>query len=270
MGEYVDVLGHPTSVHDGGGDKSPLLMLHGGLLSSETSWGGPGLSVAEALGRDFRLIMFDRRGHGRTSDTDEPFHYSSMADETAAVIEHLGLAPVNVVGYSDGGNLLLHLALTRPELLQAMVLLSANYHVNALYPEARDNLGEGVAIDGVLAKLYGSRSPDGIDHWPVVAAKGLRMAVTDEPTYEPADLAEIETPTLVLAADDDAFPVAHTVSLYDALPNAQLAIVPNSSHLLAFEHPEAIAVLIRTFFQHPQRRATRFPMRRRPSSSRED
>jgi pimeloyl-ACP methyl ester carboxylesterase len=270
MGDYVDVLGHPTWVQDAGGGNPPLLLLHGGLLSSETSWGNPGQSVAEALGRDFRVIMFDRRGHGRTSDTDEPFHYSSMADETAAVIEHLGLAPVNVVGYSDGGNLLLHLALARPELLEAMVLLSANYHVSALHPEARDRLGEGVAIDGLPATLYGSRSPDGIDHWPVVAAKTIRMGTTDEPTYEPSDLAMIETPTLVLAADDDVFPVAHSVSLYEALPNAQLAIVPNSSHLLVFEHPEMVAGLIRSFFQHPHRLVTMFPMRRLPSSSNED
>ena len=143
MSEYMDVLGHPTWVHDAGGSNPPVLMLHAGLMSSETSWGGRGQSVAEALGSDFRLIMFDRRGHGRTADTDEPFHYSSMADETAAVIEHLGLAPVNVVGYSDGGNLLLHLALARPELLRAMVLISANYHHDALYPESLDHLARG-------------------------------------------------------------------------------------------------------------------------------
>ena len=266
MGEYVDVLGHPTWVQDAGGDNPPLLLLHGGLLSSETSWGRPGKSVAEALARDFRLIMFDRRGHGRTADTDAPFHYSSMADETAAVIEHLGLAPVNVVGYSSGGNLLLHLALTRPKLLQAMVLLSANYHHDALYPDALESLDEAVAIDGYFARLYGARSVDGAGHWPVVAAKELQMSSTSEPTYEPTDLAVIETPTLVLAADDDMFPVAHSVSLYEALPNAQLAIVPNTSHGLVFEHPELVAGLIRTFFQHPHRLATSFPVRRPPSS----
>jgi pimeloyl-ACP methyl ester carboxylesterase len=270
MGEYVDTLGHPTWVQDAGGGDPPLLLLHGGLLSSETSWGFPGASVAEALGRDFRVIMFDRRGHGRTSDTDEPFHYSSMADETAAVIEHLGLAPVNVVGYSDGGNLLLHLALARPELLHAMVLLSADYHVNALYPEAQELLGEGVGADSFFAQEYGSRSPDGIEHWPVVAAKTIRMGATAEPTYEPADLAVINTPTLVLAADDDMFPVAHSASLYEALPNAQLAIVPNSSHGLPAEHPELVANLIRSFFEHPRRETTLLPMRRRPSSPNED
>ena len=190
-----------------------------------------------------------------------------MADETAAVIEHLGLAPANVVGYSDGGNLLLHLALARPALLHAMALLSANYHRDALYPEGRDFLGGVVGTDNFFAGEYASRSPDGIDHWPVVAAKGIRMAVTDEPTFEPADLAGIETPTLVMAADDDMFPVAHTVYLYEALPNAQLAIVPNSSHAHPGEQPELVATLIRTFFQHPNRQSTLLPMRRPPSDS---
>ena len=180
------------------------------------------------------------------------------------------MAPVDVVGYSDGGNLLLHLALARPDLLRTMVLLSANYHHDALYPEASDLLNENVGIAGYFAKLYGARSPDGVGHWPVVAAKGLRMGVADEPTFEPADLAAIDTPTLVVASDDDMFPVAHSVSLYEALPNAQLAVVPNSSHMLAFEHPELVAGLIRAFFQYPQRLASMAPMRRSPASPHEE
>ena len=93
------------------------------------------------------------------------------------------------------------------------------------------------------------------------------MGTTDEPTFQPADLTVIDTPTFVVAADDDVFPLSHSVSLFEALPNAQLAIVPNSSHLLAFEHPQLVSALIRAFFQHPHRLATMLPMRRSPSSS---
>jgi pimeloyl-ACP methyl ester carboxylesterase len=70
--------------------------------------------VPERLRKHHRVIMFDRRGHGRTADTPEPFHYRSMAQEAAAVIEALELAPVSVVGYSDGANLLLRLAVMMP------------------------------------------------------------------------------------------------------------------------------------------------------------
>jgi esterase/lipase len=194
-------------------------MLHGGFMSSETSWGRPGHSLGDHLTGDFRLVMFDRRGHGYTADTESTFHFSSMADETAAVIEALRLAPVNVIGYSDGGIVPLHLALTRPDLIRAMVLISVNYHHDALYPEVHQVLGEVMDIAGYPARLYSERSPDGLEHWPVVAAKGLQVGL-EEPAFAPEDLAGIETPTLVLAGDDDLWPVAHTVSLYDAFPNS--------------------------------------------------
>lgn len=96
------------------------------------------------------------------------------------------------------------------------------------------------------------------------------MGATDEPTFEPTDLAGIDTPSLVLAADNDMFPSTDSVSLYEVLPNAQLAIVPNSSHGLAGEQPELVAGLIRTFFQHPHRLATTVPTRLPPSSPQQD
>ena len=63
------------------------------------------------------------------------------------------------------------------------------------------------------------------------------MAVREEPTFTIEDLAAITVPTLVIGADDDLVPTTHTVALYDSLPDAQLAIVPNSSHLVAFNNP---------------------------------
>ena len=124
----IDILGHPTWVRDDEGLGVPLLMLHGGLLGSDSSWG----DLLHLLVSSFRLVAFDRRGHGRTADSDDAFHYSAMAEETAAVIEALDLAPVNVVGYSDGAALLLHLARDRQELISAMVLVSTNFHADAM------------------------------------------------------------------------------------------------------------------------------------------
>ncbi len=257
MGDYIDILGHPTWVRDDGGDRPPLLLLHGGLSNSD-AWDGFRARVADR----FRLVMFDRRGHGRTADTPAEFHYASMAEETAAVIEALELAPVDVVGSSDGGAVLLHLTRNRPELLRAMVLLAVNFHVDGLVrPGAIPAFEAALAPDGPAAEEYGRLSPDGAGHWPIVAAKERRMAF-EEPTFTVDDLAVITTPTLVLAADDDKMSVAHTAALFDALPDAQLAIVPNTSHGIAFERPDLVAQLIRDFFDHPARTPTLMPARR--------
>ncbi len=255
METYIDIHGHPTWVSDDRSDLSPILLLHGGLLSSASSWS----DVPDRLRGQYRMVMFDRRGHGHTADTPEPFHYRSMAQETAAVIEALDLGPVNAVGYSDGANLLLHLALQRPELLRAMVLISGNFHHDALYPEGEKLLD---SFDEVSAALYAEVSPDGAGHWPIVSAKGITMGFHDEPTFSAGDLAPISTPTLVLAGDDDMFPVAHTVSMFDALPNAQLAILPGTSHLVVLEQPAFVAELIHTFFSTDGKRQTLAPMHR--------
>ena len=255
MESYIDVRGHQTWVSDDRSDLSPLLLLHGGLLSSASSWS----DVPDRLREHHRVVMFDRRGHGYTSDTPEPFHYRSMAQETATVIETLDLGPVNAVGYSDGANLLLHLALDRPELLRVMVLISGNFHHDALYPDGEQLLD---SFDEMSAALYAQYSPDGAEHWPVVAAKGLKMGFHEEPTFSVEDLARISTPTLVRAGDDDMFPAAHTVSMFDALPNAQLAILPGTSHLLVFEQPALVAQLIRAFLATTGQRDTLAPLRR--------
>jgi pimeloyl-ACP methyl ester carboxylesterase len=88
------------------------------------------------------------------------------------------------------------------------------------------------------------------------------MGFHEEPTFSAEDLAPISTPTLVLAGDDDMFPVAHTVSMFDALPNAQLAILPGTSHLVVLEQPALVAELIHLFFSTDGKRQTLAPMRR--------
>ena len=97
MGEYVEINGHPTWIQDTG-QGTPVLVLHGGFSN------GDGLfDVFARLAEEYRLVAFDRRGHGRTADTDAPFHYSDMAAETISVLEHLGGETAHLVGFSDGG-----------------------------------------------------------------------------------------------------------------------------------------------------------------------
>ncbi len=248
MGDYRDILGHPTWVHDDGGDRPPLLLLHGGLGSSDV-WA----QYRDLFADRYRLVMFDRRGHGRTADTTPEFHHSSMADEVAAVIETLGIAPVHAVGFSDGCAVMLHLARNRPELLRSMVLLAVNFHVDGLIrPGVIPAFEANLVADSPGALHYARLSPDGAGHWPVVAAKGRRLAL-EEPTFTIDDVSVIAVPTLVLAADDDKMSIEHTAALYRALPNAQLAIVPNTSHAIAFEKPALVAQLISDFVEQPDR-----------------
>lgn len=255
MGEYVDVDGHPTWVTETGSGTETLLLLHGGTSCSDdvlACLGGP-------LGERYRVVAFDRRGHGHTADTDEPFHYESMADEVVGVLETVIGGPALVVGWSDGGIASLLAARKRPDLVTRQALVGANFHHDGI---ALGNLGSDDDFGEYARQSYAERSPDGPDHFAVVMAKFLQLART-EPELSIDDLASIATPTLVLAGDDDLVRLDHTVALYEALPEAQLAILPGASHAAPVERPAEVASTIVGFFERPVPPVTAMPVRRR-------
>jgi len=254
MGEYVDIGGQPTWVEDRGSGAETILLLHGGLSNSDLLFD----TLGAGLGERYRLVAFDRRGHGRTADTDAPFHYDDMAAETVAVVDKVVGGPAHVVGWSDGGIIALLLGIDHRELVGRLVPIGANYHYDGLGPVGLDPDSPVVAM---IAQAYAERSPDGADHFPVVLDKSLTMFTT-EPTLTPADLARITAPTLVLVGDDEAIRLDHTCSLYEALPAGQLAVVPAATHAVPIEKPADVVRLILDFLAAPEPPSTFMPMRR--------
>ena len=106
-------------------------------------------------------------------------------------------------------------------------------------------------------------SPDGIDHFKVVATKIGEMAAV-EPNLQASELAKVTCRSLVMFSDDDLVTLAHAVEMYDALPNAELAIVPGTSHFLTQEKPELVNKVVVDFLtKEPV--ATVAPIRRAPT-----
>lgn len=210
----------------GAGD--PLLLLHGGLTDA-SEFG----ATMPALAERFRVLTPERRGHGHTADVPGPISYDLMAADTVAFMEALGLSRAHLVGHSDGANVALLVALLRPDLVDRLVLISGNFHHDGLV--AGLDLGE-LAANEYLADAYGAVSPDGREHFPVVAAKVHRMATT-EPVLTPDDLARVTARTLVMAGDDDLVTAEHTLLLYRSIPASELAVVPGTSHALIIEKP---------------------------------
>ena len=247
----VDIGGHPTWLSVDGDHDETVLLMHGGLSGSEALLG----SIGPALRSRFQVAAFDRRGHGRTPDTEAPFHYATMADEAVAVLEHLG-RPGHLVGWSDGGNVGLLVALRRPDLVRRLVVIGSNYHHSGLRPLA--------GLDAVMPAVraaYGDVSPDGIDHFAAIVAKTTEMFLS-EPTLTTADLGGIACPVLVLVGDDDMIDLGHTCTMYESIPNAQLAVVPGTSHALPLERPAECGAIITRFLTVELPVETYMPSRR--------
>jgi pimeloyl-ACP methyl ester carboxylesterase len=116
---YVQVDGLRLWYEEHGAGR-PLVLLHGGFGAVETF-----AAILPALAGRRRVIAVDLQGHGRTADVDRPLRYESMADDVAALITRLGMAEVDVLGYSLGGGVALRTAVQHPALLRRLVVVSA-------------------------------------------------------------------------------------------------------------------------------------------------
>ena len=116
-------------------------------------------------------------------------------------------------------------------------------------------------VQSPLAERYGRLSPDGAGHFPVVAEKVMRSAF-EEPRLEVGELSRVQARTLIVSADDDAIALEHTLDLYRGIPDAELAVVPGTSHVLILEKPELVARLVLDFLTTDPV-PTRVPIRRR-------
>jgi pimeloyl-ACP methyl ester carboxylesterase len=112
----------------------------------------------------------------------------------------------------------------------------------------------------LLAEAYGQVSPDGLEHFLVMVRKVMRMGTTS-PTLTTDDLGRIAHRTLVMAGDDDMITAEHTLALYRALRDAELAVVPGTSHLLLVEKP-ALCNRLMVDFLTTEPEPTMMPVRR--------
>jgi pimeloyl-ACP methyl ester carboxylesterase len=211
------------------GTGEPAVLLHPGGADSR-AW-GPNL---DALAARFTVFTPDRRGQGRTADVAGPVSYDLMAQDTAAFCEQVAGGPAVLVGCSDGAVVALLTALLRPDLVRRLVLVAGVFHRDGWAPGTAEL--DAAAVE-FFTRLYAEVSPDGAGHYPVMAAKLDRMHAA-EPALAQADLAGIRSRTLIMAGDDDEVALEHAVAMYRGIPDAELAIVPGTSHGLLVEKPD--------------------------------
>lgn len=227
MAEYADLDGVRTWYDEHGGGE-PLVLLHPGGADAR-AW-APNL---DALSAHFHTFTPERRGHGRTRDVEGPITYELMAADTIAFLERVVGGPAHLVGCSAGASVALVVALRRPDLARRLVLISGVFHRDGWVPSA---IRPDASPPEVLARGYAELSPDGPDHFPVVSAKLARMN-WEEPTLTASDLSAVTSRTLVMLGDDDEVTLEHAIAMYGGLPDAELAVVPGTSHGLLHEKP---------------------------------
>lgn len=216
------------------GEGPPLLVLHPGGTDSRSM----GALCGELSG--YRLIMVDRPGHGRSSDIDGPWSFTGMAAAMAGVLDDLDTGPVHVVGWSDGAIVGVHLALQRPDLVSTLVFGGAVFHHRGWL----DGVLSEEAPPSFLADSYAEVAPDGAAHWATVVRKSVELH-RSEPSLTLTDLRHVGVPVLIVVGDDDEVRFEHLREMYDALPDAELAVIPRSTHGVIVEKPDVVAQFVR-------------------------
>jgi pimeloyl-ACP methyl ester carboxylesterase len=213
-GRYAQVNGINLYFETHGAGR-PLILLHGGLGSGEMF--GP---ILPALAERHQVIAVDLQGHGRTADIDRPLDIRFMADDIAALIDHLGLDQPDVVGYSLGGGVALQTAVRHPARVRRLVAVSAYIRTDAIYPEMRAQQGQVNAAaaefmkDTPMYELYQRVAPHPEDFPRLLDKIGESMAKDFDFTEEVRGL---QVPTLIVAADADMAPPGHYAEVFRLL-----------------------------------------------------
>ncbi len=258
-GRFVDVHGAKSWVETEG-HGPPIVFLHGGVVFFDNSFAAQRAFFAGTR----TVIGIDRVGHGHSPDDGQPFSYQRMADETATVIEALGVGPVDVVGHSDGGDIGLLLARDHPALVRRLVVSGAN--LRAGLPPDELARREGFTDAQIAERLdaierfipprfksdYEAVSPDGASHWRPFLEKSYRLWLTPV-VIEPSALRSIAAPVLVIAGDHDFSSIEETTEIFRGLPKGELLIVPGVGHDTFGDRAALMNLAIREFLDRPGR-----------------
>lgn len=206
------------------GNGEPLLLLHG-FNGSSQDWN----MLTPEWSADFRLIVPDLRGHGRSSILSKSFRHKDAAMDIFALLDHMKIDTCKGLGIS-GGNVLLHIATQQPERIKAMVLVSATPYFPA---QARSIMREYPnSVSNAQWKILRRSHPGGDPQIQALLASASAFAGSyDDMNFTPPLLSTIQAQTLIVQGDHDPlYPVELSVEMAKAIPQSSLWIVPNAGH----------------------------------------
>jgi len=224
------------------GDGAPLILLHGGL-GHAGSWD----KQIPALSTSYRVIAIDSRGHGRSTYSEQQITYALMASDVIAVMGALEIRKAHVLGWSDGANTGLDLAINHPERVNTVVAFGGNADPSGLRADFVEHATVQRYIESASAD-YLRLSPNP-EQWDAFLANVERMWST-EPNFTKDQLGSIIVPILILDGDhDEAVYTAHTRTMAGSIPTSTLTLMSGTGHFAHWEQPEEFNEIVLGFLE---------------------
>ena len=227
--------------------KPPLVVLHGGGSTIETSFG----KILPALAKDRQVIAIEQQGHGHTADVDRPFTFEQSAEDTVALLQYLKIEKADFMGYSNGGHIALEIALRHPEVVRKLILESIMINRDGSDPGFWESFKHAKLEDMPLElrEAYLKTAPHPED-LPVFFAKSVQR-MRDFKGWTPQEVQSINASTLIIMGDRDVARPEHAVQMFRLIPNARLAILPDTDHMTIVKRSDWLFPMIGEFLDSP-------------------
>lgn len=222
----------------GTGDSTPVLLIHGGLGHADL-WA----RQVRALSPDFRVIVADTRGHGRSTHDGQAYSYRLLAEDYLGLLDYLQIDAVHLVGWSDGANVGYEISQLAPQRLASHFAFAGNVTLDAIHPTVQDNAVFASYVS-MMAGDY-ERLSDGQIPFDELLEELTQLWSTEKPAGLAA-LHSVSVPTFVVhAAQDEAIKFDHALDIRLAIQPSGLIVMGGASHFAPLQIPDRFSELIR-------------------------
>lgn len=233
IGKFMEVNGVKL-YYEVYGQGEPLLLIHGNN-SSMASFN----NQLEILSKKYKVIGLDSRGQGNSSSNDTKLTYELMADDVNVFLDKMNLKNVNILGWSDGGNIAVILGMEHPDKIKKMAIMGTVLYNNETSVDSK--------INKILNQQVNEMKANGISENDMNYR--LKILLLTGPNINPDALKKIQAPTLVMAGEHDVMPEKHTKLIADKIPNGKMLIFKGGNHEAPQNMPEKFNKAILEFFE---------------------
>ena len=237
-GKYADIRGF-RMYYEIYGKGEPLLLIHGNDGSGNNFTG-----QIPYFARNNQVIVVDSRAHGKSIDHIDSLSYKMMSEDFNALLDYLEIDSCNIIGWSDGGNIGLLLAINHPEKVNKLAITGANIWIDERAFQSDLLEIPNIAIDSLRQLTQTPEVKNTIKVWNLI---------NQEPGIASQDLNKIKCPVLVIGGDNDVILPKHSLLIAENIPKSNLWILPNSGHSTLINYKDLFNKTVNNFFEKPYR-----------------
>lgn len=243
VGKFVELNGAKI-YYEEYGKGEPLLLIHGNSGSIETMG-----NQIDYFKSKYRVIAADSRGQGKSELKTDSLTFVQITKDTEALVNHLKLDSISIIGWSDGGIVGLQMGISGKSKIKKIIAMGANLRPDstAIYSWATKYVQNFRKL--IISKI---KEKDTSENWNLL--KQLTGLLAYQPNIPAKDLSKIKAKVLVIAGDRDVIRNEHTVEIFENIPKAQLCIMPGETHFAPASSPEVFNAIANKFLSEPFKR----------------